>query len=842
MYHVIIRYYFSGNFGVSTTESHSGDTISKLLLEETTINPTEKNNRGQTPLDLTLHPDVIRELIRHGASPRDVYETHGKVLGKHSSKQPLQTPVKLFMVGNPSAGKSTLTKALQSEAFGLKRITKWIVKVSGVDEKTAGIVPHEFESKTYGRVTLYDFAGQREFYGCHAALLQNAIQTSTPIFLLVVDLSASNDDIKSNIFYWLSFLENQCTSVSRKPHIVVIGSHADVLKSRDEVKHKASFITSVLTAPQFASLEFTGFVAMDCQYADSAGMTELHQALKTSCDSLRSQENINFNAHCFLVYLLDKFRNATALTLATIQAQIKEDLDQAETSADDVMSFVPASIHSLCAICYQLNDRGHLLVLMDPTAIEDSWVIINRTVLLAEVNGTIFAPEGFKEYIKLASSTGVVPLSKITEHFPNHDRTMLVGFLSHLEFCHEIADSEILGLINEEQTSTASKATAVQGERYFFFPGLVTLEVPSTVWEPQPQFDYHCGWMLQFSALGQFFYPRFVQVLLLRLAFSFAFSKLPSTDVPSLQRKCAIWKNGIYWGDGNNTEVLVEIAEQNRVVVLMRCREVNSEYLHTRSLLIQKVLAAAREFCSKVSTVESFINPSDTTQYPLKPTSQLALYDMTEVATAVAKGESSIVQDTGETYPLDSLLSFEPYADLGEPILRELFQKASPQCKEVLSQTLVSDIAERIPKKKGMLKALFKPKPALLAQRMSKAGFVSDELEVMQMLDIWKNQTEGTYQCLREKLDQFSVFAGRNPLVSCTNGDVCKKSFTECSDCRKWLVCPVRAAHSPLIAMLQSLLRLPQPWSVVRWKAQSIGVVCMQFLVVYERITPRYRS
>ena len=811
-----MRYYFAGNFIVSMrTMTDDSNAISKLLLEETAINPNEKNSRGLIPLDLTSHPDVIRELIRHGASPRDVYETHGKVLDKHSSKRPLQTPVKLFMVGNPSAGKSTLTKALQSEAFGLKRIKNRIVKVSGVDEKTAGIVPHEFESKTYGRVTLYDFAGQREFYGSHAALLQNAIQTSTPIFLLVVDLSESNDDIKHNIFYWLSFLETQCTSVSSKPHFLVIGSHADVLKSKDEVKHKASFITSVLTAPQFASLEFTGFIAMDCQYADSAGMTELHQGLKTSCDNLRSQENINFNAHCFLVYLLDKFRTATALTLATISAQIKEDLKQAEISADDVMSFVPANIHSLCEICNQLNDRGHLLVLMDPTAIEDSWVIINRTVLLAEVNGTIFAPEGFKEYIKLASSTGVIPLSNLAKYFPKHDRTMLVGFLSHLEFCHEIADNEILGLINAEQTSTASEATAVQGERYFFFPGLVTLEVPSTVWEPQPQFDHHCGWMLQFSALGQFFYPRFVQVLLLRLAFSFAFKKVPSTDIPSLQRKCAIWKNGIYWGDRNGTEVLVEIAEQNRVVVLMRCREVNSNYLHTRSLLIQKVLAAAREFCSKVSKFESFINPSDTTQYPLKPTSQLALYDMTEVATAVAKGELSVVQDTGETYPLDSLLSFEPYADLGEPILRELFQKASPQCKEVLSQTLVSNIAERIPKKKGMLKALFKPKPALLAQRMSEAGFVSDELEVMQMLDIWKNQTEGTYQCLREKLDQFSVFAGRNPLVSCTNGYVCKKSFTERFVCRKWLVCPMRAAHSPLIAMLQLLLRLPQPWNVV---------------------------
>ena len=722
-----------------------------------------KNNAGLTSLDLASNADVIRELIRHGANPQDVYETHGNVLGKGSSKQPLQTPVKMFMVGNPSAGKSTLTKALQSEVFGLYRVFNYMLKVSGVDEKTAGIVPHEFESKTYGRVTLYDFAGQREFYGSHAALLQNAIQTSTPIFVVVVDLSESNDDIKRHIFYWLSFLENQCTSVSSKPHFLVIGSHVDVLKSRGEdPKHKASSITSLLTTPRFASLEFTGFVAMDCQYADSAGMRQLHQALKTSCDSLRLQENINFNAHCFLVYLLDKFRDATALRLATIQAWIKVELDQWKGSAVCIESleFVPSNIHSLYAICEQLNDRGHLLVLMDPTAIENSWVIINQAALLAEVNGTIFAPEGFKQHIKLASSTGVVPLSKITEHFPEYDRTMLLGFLSHLEFCHEISDSEILALISQDQASTASKATAVQGERYFFFPGLVTLEVPSTVWEPQPQFAYHCGWILQFCVLGQFFYPRFVQVLLLRLAFSFAFSKLPSTDVPSLQRKCAIWKNGIYWGDRNGTETLVEIAEQNRVVVMMRCPEVKSECLQLRSLLIQKVLAAAREFCSKVSTVESFINPSDTTQYPLKPTSQLALYDMTEVASAVATGASSVVHDTGRPISLDSLLSFEPYTDLGEDNLRELFSEAKQRLKML-------SIAECIPNRNTeMIKKIFNPSPTQLRERMSGGSIASP---VYHVLDMWRDSCEGTYQCLREKLDQFSVFAGRNPLVSCAN-------------------------------------------------------------------------
>ena len=743
-------------YALSTTD------ITRLLLQGGRIDPNAKNTDGQTPLDLARRADVIRELIRHGANPQDVYKTHGKVLGKRSSKQPLQTPVKLFMVGNPSAGKSTLTKALQSEAFGLKRITKRIVKVSGVDEKTAGIVPHEFESKAYGRVTLYDFAGQREFYGSHAALLQNAIQTSTPIFLLVVDLSESNDDIKSKIFYWVSFLENQCTSVSSKPHFLVIGSHVDVLKSRGEDgNHKASFITSLLTTPRFESLEFTGFVAMDCQYADSAGMKQLHQALKTSCDSLRSQENINFNAHCFLVYLLDKFRDHTAVTIG----QILSEMEGGGVSAynDDITYFLPQSTQAVATVCNQLNDTGHLLVLKNTTAVENSCVIINRTALLAEVNGTIFAPEGFKQHIKLASSTGVVPLSKITEHFPKHDRTMLVGFLSHLQFCHEISDVETLDQIGQKHTS---EATAVQGERYFFFPGLVTLEVPSTVWEPQPQFDYHCGWFLQYSQPYQFFGPRFLQVLLLKLAISCGFCKRPSSEVPSLQCKCFIWKNGIYWGDEFGVETLVEVIEQSRVVFLMRCPEVKSECLQLRSLLIQKVLAAAREFCSKVSTVESFINPSDTTQYPLKPTSQLALYNISDVATAVAKGVPAVVDDSGTSVFLESLLSFEPYADLGEANLRELL---CSHCSRKISDEFISKIALCISNKPQAILNIFESILLTLAERASLEAASSPLYRVRQVLKIWRDGCEGTYQCLREKLDQFSAFAGRNPLVSCAN-------------------------------------------------------------------------
>ena len=116
------------------------------------------------------------------------------------------------------------------------------------------------------------------------------------------------------------------------------------------------------------------------------------------------------------------------------------------------------------------------------------------------------------------------------------------------------------------------------------------------------------------------------------------------------------------------------------------------------------------------------------------------------------------VDDTGKPVSLDSLLSFEPYADLGEANLSELFSDRKHQLK-------IFSIAECIPDKNTeMIKKIFKSCPTQLRERMAGGSIASP---VYHVLDMWRDSCEGTYQSLREKLDQFSVFAGRNPLVSC---------------------------------------------------------------------------
>ncbi|MCG8624398.1 MAG: ankyrin repeat domain-containing protein, partial [Proteobacteria bacterium] len=91
-------------------------TTVNLLLSEAHCDPNIKSDNEEVPLQMTANPEIITDLIRHGAKTSIMYKSYKKALG---TNKPLQPPVKVFVVGNPSVGKTTLTLALKTE--------KWII-------------------------------------------------------------------------------------------------------------------------------------------------------------------------------------------------------------------------------------------------------------------------------------------------------------------------------------------------------------------------------------------------------------------------------------------------------------------------------------------------------------------------------------------------------------------------------------------------------------------------------------------------------------------------------------------------------------------------------------------
>ena len=253
--------------------------------------------------------------------------------------------------------------------------------------------------------------------------------------------------------------------------------------------------------------------------------------------------------------------------------KISESSTQAATQSDSnaLLSFIPTECpDKLCKMCEDLHERGSILLLRNAEELKDSWIILDQATLLSQVTSTVFAPEGFKQHRDLASSTGVVPYSKLQAHFPSLDTDMVAQFLCHLEFCQESNDREVLQLLQMSDEPLSIN------KRVFFSPALVSIGAPGVksvpvvpslvqisttkIWEPNDEFVYHSGWILQCSEHEHFFTPRFLQVLLLRLAFSFALT--PDTqegNLPSIQRECDVWKSGICWHNRSGVGVLVEV-------------------------------------------------------------------------------------------------------------------------------------------------------------------------------------------------------------------------------------------------------------------------------------------
>ena len=661
-----------------------------------------------------------------------------------STTDPPQPPVKVFIVGNPSAGKSSLTKALQTETSALGTALASITGprlVSDVEQKTAGIVPCQFTSRKFGNVILYDFAGQQEYYASHAALLQNSISSSAPLFIIVVNLCDSEENIKQKLVYWISFLANQCTSVTTKPHVIIVGSHSDVVRSRREDPRARGNMEFLQAAHVSSRFHISKFIPMDCRQFNSRDMAKLADAIKGICDAVRKQsESEDYQLYQLFTFLLDRFKGDSAVAFEEV-LRSSSGLPTSMTNSE--------YLHSSCK---KLHDLGRITYL-ENSDVTKRWIILDQAALLSEVNGVLFAPEDFKQRSNLANSTGVVPISKLAQKFPQQDPNMVVQFLSYFEFCGEIHDLEILQVIKQEPFQ----------ERFLFFPGLVSLKAPSGVWETNPQFTQLCGWMLQCCEAGQFLTSQFLLVLLLRIAFSCDLAG--SGDLPVLHRRCSIWKNGIYWSSQKGVEALVEIRDppQNKEVVVMlcckSCQEV--ECAHLFSTIIQMVLLAKQQFCSRVPTKEFLLRPSQVRKYPLKSPAEQDLISIRDVSRAVVEGDRGVLCSNGRSVDLKELLLVEPYANLKADILQQLF---IGETKQVVSDRFLYEVAEHIYDKKDLFIDMLKPSPAQLADKVSQAppGAIGEFVCVLQC---WRGDS-GTYQSLRETLDQYSVFAGRNPLVS----------------------------------------------------------------------------
>ena len=698
--------------------------IAQYLIREEHCNPSCENNDGDTLLHyacLYNHAHIVQYLLSTGrVNPLTKNKFGVTALSFASGKYdviklfepfeecrtafPVHTFTKLILTGDSGAGKTTITELIVHLASSTA-----VECVADVQCYTAGIVPHHIQSEQLGNFVVYDFAGQQEYYSSHDAVLEQVMRRSAAMFLCVVDLSESKEKICESLHYWLSFIDNACSTAEGRSHVVIIGSHADQVMS--SVEEKSSLLQTIIATRRVRRQEYVESIAMDCRRTNTDASRRLIATLTNSQKAITaSQPAIHYYSHVVYAFLRTKL-NVVGCTL--------HDLVSAITKEND--SSLPSDQSVLTEILTTLSDKGLILFLRHH---QSSWIVVKTEALLNEIHGTLFAPRQFKEHRDiLANNTGIVSTSSLLSVFPHYNTDMLVGFLRSLNFCRPVEPSV---LVNTNLQTTPSHSTAV----LLFFPGLIQSERPDILVQQLGALEF--GWCLVCVDPEQYFSSRFLHILLLSVAYRFSQSvrRKVTSCFCGLQRRCTVWKNGISWTDSDNITTLIELLDNNRrVLVAMSCsKDRPMEHAKLRSSLIGLVHRLHQEHCSSVEVYECLISPSLVQQYPFNDLPDTDLFDIHDVAKSIlcrkpfisSQSECCIGRLPTQSLPL------EPYHLLSPSSVCELFNPNNAD--QPVPTTLFHEITKHF--------SQLKMKPQVY------------------------------YKELREHLDSHSLFTGRNPLVS----------------------------------------------------------------------------
>ena len=150
-----------GNTPLHLSSSCGQPESVRFLLYEYHTPVYVRNKAGKTALDLAKD-DPTKTVIREYVTSEhiSIQQEYGKLRAKSLQKYPDQQSItRVFVLGNPGSGKSTLVESLKQKG--------WWSCYFGVTEAdmplhTAGIVPSIYQSEETGRILYYDFAGDKE--------------------------------------------------------------------------------------------------------------------------------------------------------------------------------------------------------------------------------------------------------------------------------------------------------------------------------------------------------------------------------------------------------------------------------------------------------------------------------------------------------------------------------------------------------------------------------------------------------------------------------------------------------------------------------------------------------
>ena len=725
------------------------DTM-KYLIEKQGCDPRCQAMLGTTALYFAAeneHIKVVNYLLEKGADPIILASSFLQFTNEHypflfcyRADFPL-AGTKVFVLGNQGAGKSSLVESLkQEDKWFLGRFTN--VQVS---PNTAGIISHLFTSQNFGDVMLYDFAGHSVYYASHSVLIQNGTGSSQVlVFVLVLDLRLPMGDFTSQLEYWVSFLMCTC---SAKMLLVIVGSHYDHPMRSIDFQAKKAVITKFKETMNEARLSVS-FVPLDCRKAKSTGIDEIRRIICQLSKGMNGKGMICTFHYMLLAFFRWSFGN-------TIAFQLSEAIDRLWCTSIPFPSIDEEYVYTLCE---DLCAVSCILFLKNKTPLK-SWIALDQSKVLNEI-------QRFKQNDDFVSTmkhitTGIVPHSLLVNNFANLNEVTLdfvLKYMVEMEYC-QLVDGGVLG-------------KPILDEPHYFFPDQVLGESATHVWPSDEKYKRYFGWLLKCK--HDFFFPRIVQVLLLRLATQKQLvgiqDDISENSLSQLRPGTKIWKSGVSWID-ESCEVVVEIIENSTgILVMTRCwNDYEVSHCRVRSAVIKTILKVKEDICPQLETEEFIINPKQTNQYPPPHTSSLQLVNICELPDRCSESDVVILysmHDSGlyTQMAVADLIGFDPFLMLSKAGLNILFNRQD----HVMSSDTLRDIADDLSEHwEPMCKVLGLQSKEFQRKLKDNPPDPTDKcLSAITEACIVSTGGPVTNTWLREKLEKYSIVGENNLHVS----------------------------------------------------------------------------
>ena len=490
---------------------------------------------------------------------------------------------------------------------------------------------------------LYDLAGHHSYYSSHSSLLE-AISISSPsTFLMLVDISASTImEITAQMYYWLAMINNVCHKCPQPSSVIVVGTHADMVKIDYEMAVSEEINKSAQMKRFFKKHIFEQFIALN--------ITDHSDSLKSFLSLLdwvnekvqKRSPAISVSNHLMYAFLSDKVESSyqEALPLSYLLSLLEKEEPRV----------LPTEKSEIVTLLTTLAGKGFIVFLHTDS---DSWIVLDQRTLLEKVNGALFAPSFFKQHLHIASNTGIIPLEVIKDQFPNHNTAMIVQFLIQLELCQHIS-------LEHVNTNMAPKNPS--SSDLLFFPPLISEERPhfesGDISTPERCF----GWLLSTDGIHQFFPNRFLHTLILKLAYELCLPDKHRTINPDIKNiQCKVWRCGISWNSVNGVSTVLELMKQSQDLFLVMSFP-DSSVLNELLPVLKTIRNTLSQFCPSIASTEYIVDPSKASSVFTQNCcmSSLTRIQLSHLADAIKSGQSSVVDINNKVVDLNNWISVEP--------------------------------------------------------------------------------------------------------------------------------------------------------------------------------------